>query len=256
MNCPEGGSELLNKPTLSPRERIILPLDFDTLDEAGRWAARLKGHVGLFKVGLELFTAEGPRSVLEVQRIADNRIFLDLKLHDIPETVRRTVAALKPLSDGVQFLTAHAAGSASMLEAAVEAAADKIMILGVSVLTSTGDDDSVDRGYAETVSGRVLELAKKAQTAGCAGVVCSAKEARSVRQACGPDFIVVTPGIRPEWSDVKKDDQRRVTTPAEAVTQGADYVVVGRPVTRADDPVRAADRIAEEIDQALRDRAG
>ena len=229
-----------------------MALDFSSLEEATQAVRLLKNHVGMFKIGLELFVKEGPRAVREIQRIAENGVFLDLKFFDIPETVRRAMAVLKPFSDGIRFITVHAAGGAAMLKAVVEEAGGKNQVLGVTILTST--HGGVGRGQpgTESVEDRVVEFARGAKESGCAGVVCSSGEARSVKEACGQSFIVVTPGIRPGWANVTADDQARVMTPREAISNGADYLVIGRPITRANDPVKAADQIAQEIDEALR----
>lgn len=229
--------------SLSPKDRIILPLDFESLDEATRLTKDLKDHVGLFKIGLALFVKEGPRVIQSIHDIAGDRIFLDLKFHDIPETVRKASEALIAVSQGIRFVTVHTSEGEGAVKAAVGALKGKIRVLGVTILTSLGDEKTVTP---------VLELSRIAKKAGCAGVVCSGHEARAVKQELGKDFIVVTPGIRPRWSTIPGDDQKRVMTPQEAIRNGADYIVVGRPIHTAKDPVEAADKISNEIDGAVR----
>jgi orotidine-5'-phosphate decarboxylase len=226
-----------------PKDRIILPLDVDSLDQATRLVMDLDDHVGLFKIGLALYMKEGPRVIQSIQHIVGNRIFLDLKFHDIPETVRKASKVLVPLSRGIRFVTVHTSEGEIMVKAAVDALKGGTQVLGVTVLTSSGD---------QKTAARVLELSKIAKDAGCAGVVCSGHEAKPVKQELGKDFIVVTPGIRPRWSTIPGDDQKRVMTPQEAIMNGADYIVVGRPIHTAKNPVEAANKITTEIADALR----
>ncbi len=238
-------------PSLSAKGRIIFPLDFDSLNLAIKFVETLRDHVGLFKVGLTLFVKEGPQVLHRIQQIAGNKIFLDLKFHDIPETVRSVSAVISSLSGEVTFITVHTSDGEAMVRAAVEATKDGTRVLGVTVLTSLSDVDLKAAGLRKTVQERVLDLSRIAKSAGCAGVVCSGHEARAVKQELGKDFIVVTPGIRPKWAAVSGDDQRRIMTPGEAILNGADYVVVGRPIYKAQDPVQAAEKIADEIEKAL-----
>lgn len=209
---------------------LIFPLDVPELAPALAWVERLGSEVGLFKVGLELFSAEGPAAVHAVSA-AGGRVFLDAKLHDIPATVAGAARALRPLD--VAMLTVHAQGGKAMLEAAVEAAGERTCVLAVTRLTSL--EASLDE---------VAEAARAARESGCGGVVCSGREAAAVREAVGPELVIVCPGVRPRGSDAA--DQVRVVTPGEAVRAGADYLVVGRPIRDADDPVRAAREIAAE----------
>jgi orotidine-5'-phosphate decarboxylase len=231
---------------MDPRERILVALDTTDVDRAKALALTLKGHVGGIKIGKEFFTAHGPQGVREVA--GDGQpLFLDLKFHDIPNTVAgaiRSALRLKPL-----ILNVHAAGGVAMMKAAAEAAAEagteRPLLIAVTVLTSLGDDDMADIGVGSSAAEQVARLAKLAQASGLDGVVCSPREIELVRQACGADFKTVVPGIRPEWAAA--GDQKRIMTPRQAVDAGADYLVIGRPITGADDPVGAAERIGEEL---------
>jgi len=218
-------------------ERIIFPLDVATLDAALPWVTRLGDAVGVLKIGLELWSAAGPEAVRRVRGASRAGLFLDLKLHDIPATVEGAARALRPL--GPAMLTVHASGGKAMLEAAVRGAGPEFCVLGVTRLTSL-----------EASIGEVTELARLAREAGCGGVVCSGAEARAVRQAVGPELRVICPGVRPAGADA--GDQVRVVTPAGAIEAGADYIVVGRPIRDAADPIAAAAAIADEVAAALR----
>ena len=226
-------------------ERLIVALDVTALDAALALVERLGGAATRFKVGLELFCAEGPRAV-EAVRARGGRVFLDLKLHDIPETVRR--AARAAATSGAELLTVHAGGGAAMLEAAVAGAAEGggARVLAVTVLTSLDLADLAAVGtVAASVEALVVQRALLAQKAGCAGVVASVHEARAVRAAVGPGFLIVTPGVRPAGGE--RADQKRVATAAEAVAAGADAVVVGRPIRDAADPRAAALALLAEL---------
>ncbi len=210
-------------------------------------ARTLCHHVGWLKIGLEAFIAHGPSLVEEVAAVGP-RVFLDLKLHDIPATVRR--AAANCARCGAGMLTVHAGGGRRMLEAAVEGASeasrnDPPRVVAVTVLTSLDGPALDELGLHQSPHDVVLGWARLAQACALAGVVASAREAAAVRRACGGGFLIVTPGIRPGTSD--SDDQRRVLTPAEAIRAGSDILVVGRPVTRAPDPAAAARSIVEEM---------
>jgi len=213
----------------------------------------LDGHVGLFKVGLELFIAEGPDLLREIRNRTDAGIFLDLKLHDIPATVKR--AFLAASAYGPQFVTVHCDEGNGILKDVAQENPGKTRILGVTVLTSLNreklETSGYAREYAEDVSELVLLRASMAKAAGCHGVVCSGLEAARVRKEIGPEMVIVTPGIRPAWTLVDQDDQKRVVTPADAVRNGSDYVVIGRPIRDAASPRDAARRVAEEIASAL-----
>lgn len=220
-------------------ERLAVALDVETLDEAEGLAARLSGHVGVFKVGLELFSAHGPEAVRRIG--THGPVFLDLKLHDIPTTVRRATARLATL--GVDHLTVHASGGPAMVEAAVEGLGEHGTVLAVTVLTSLSAHDLQAVGL-DAVEESVPRLAALATGAGAGGVVCAAPDLAAVRSAVAAGAELVTPGIRPAGAG--DDDQSRVATPARAVRDGATLLVVGRPITRAEDPVAAADAIAGE----------
>lgn len=233
---------------ISPKDRIIFALDVPGVKEAARFASLLKDHVGMFKVGLELFVACGPEVVKAVRENGGRGIFLDLKFHDIPETVRGAMRSASIF--GADLATVHTSGGQAMMKAAVEAAGST-RVLGVTVLTSLSADAFPEAGIDGkfTPSSLVLHRAKSAKAAGCAGIVCSGQEARAVREASGQDFLIVTPGVRSAEDAV--GDQSRVVTPYEAVKNGADYIVVGRPIRKAADPVEAAKRIADEIGKAF-----
>ena len=236
------------------KDYLIFPLDVPTLAEARRYVDILSDSVGLFKIGLELWARTGPDIVHAIQNASGGAgIFLDLKLHDIPETVRRTMAIIADL--GVAFTTVHCGDSKNMLQAAVEGAGGKIDILGVTVLTSIDTDDLQTMGYADTYvqdMGRlVLKRASMAKDAGFAGVICSGQETGLIKKHLGKDFLAVTPGIRPDWESAKSQDQKRVLTPARAIANGSDYLVIGRPIRDAVDPKSAADKIIQEITSVL-----
>ena len=238
---------------LPPEERIIFALDVPALDEAVRYARLLKDHVGLFKVGLELFVAGGPRVVKMVKEESSKGVFLDLKFHDIPATVRGACLSASRL--GAEFMTVHCEGARGIREAL--GGLTGVKILGVTVLTSLSEEDFLDMGIDpgfRTTSELVLHRAGVAKEAGLAGVVCSGLEAEAVKKRFGPDFTVVVPGIRLEKYKKGADDQKRVVTPYEAIKGGADYIVVGRPIKNAPDPRKTAEEIAREIEEALQDR--
>ncbi len=238
---------LKKQPSLPAKDRLIFPLDYATLREAEQAVSTLKDHVGIFKVGLELFVTAGPAVLEGISGGTDCRIFLDLKFHDIPHTAR--AAARAALSGGLAFMTVHASGGKRLMEAAVEAAEGRAKILAVTVLTSLTREDLRRDGFERDldVMGLVLRRATLAKEAGCAGVVCSGAEVRAVKDRIGSEFLAVVPGIRPEWAPVAEDDQRRIVTVGEAIRNGADYLVVGRPIRSARDPAKAAARIVEEI---------
>jgi orotidine-5'-phosphate decarboxylase len=232
------------------RAKIVFPLDFSDPAEAAAFAGRLDGHVGLFKVGLELFVTAGP-AVLDALP-GKTGVFLDLKFHDIPATVRS--AARAAAARGVRYVSVHAAGGRKMLEAAVEGAGERTGVLAVTALTSLSREDLTTLGLRDDLTAPeklVMHRADQAREAGCAGIVCSGQEVGAVKARFGGDFIALVPGVRPQWGDVPRDDQSRVTTPAEAVGLGADYLVVGRPIRLAPDPPGAAERVAEEMASAL-----
>ncbi len=233
---------------------IAVALDVPTLDEAVGLAAVLQGEVAVCKVGLELFGAHGPDGVRRIGEHAP--VFLDLKLHDIPTTVRRAARVLGRL--GVAMATIHASGGAAMVAAAVEGLAaghddagletDPPIALAVTVLTSMTDEDLASVG-APPAAHQVPALASLAVEAGAQGLVCAPTDVTAVRGAVGPDVTLVTPGVRPSWA--ASNDQARVATPAEARAAGADLLVIGRPITRSDDPAGAARRIGDELRAAV-----
>ena len=221
----------------------------DRLGPAVLLARRLRGAAGLLKVGSQLFTAEGPKAVEKIASLGFG-LFLDLKFHDIPNTVAGGVAAAAELP-GVRLLTLHTLGGPEMMRAAAEAVAGKKRrpaLLGVTILTSHDAATLRSVGISGTPASRGLALAKLAKRSGLDGVVASAHEARAIRRACGPKFLIVVPGVRPASASV--NDQSRVATPAEAIRAGADYLVIGRPITGAADPRQAALAIGEEIASA------
>lgn len=222
---------------MTPSNRLVVALDVPTLDEARDLAAALEGHVGWFKVGLELFTAHGPAAVEAIRGFGP--VFLDIKLHDIPTTVERAARRVADL--GVGLLTVHAGGGETMVRAAVDGLGDAGRILAVTVLTSTSDDD-LAAVNAPVAAKQVPHLARLAVGAGAPGLVCAPRDLVAVRDTVGSEVLLVTPGIRPAGSG--DDDHARAATPANAVRDGADLLVVGRPITRADDPVAAAQAIA------------
>jgi orotidine-5'-phosphate decarboxylase len=228
--------------------RIIVALDFPDAKGAIAFAQRLDPKQCRVKVGKELYTAAGPALVDELQR-AGFGVFLDLKFHDIPNTVAGACAAAARL--GVWMMNVHALGGRAMMEAAREAvikAGRKPKLLAVTLLTSMGPSDLADVGMGGTPQEAVARLARLAQASGLDGVVCSAQEAAALRRQCGRDFLLVTPGIRP--AEAGRDDQQRVATPRAAVTAGADYLVIGRPITHAPDPLAALRAIRGEITKA------
>jgi orotidine-5'-phosphate decarboxylase len=240
-------------PARPAHDYIVFPLDVPTIAEARPLVAALAGAVGMFKIGLELFVREGPAVVDSVRKEGAARIFLDLKLHDIPATVERAMRAVAALR--VDFVTVHCGEAAAMLAAAVRGAGGRVAVLGVTVLTSVGLEDLQGAGFSADIiaspQGLVLARAAMAAEAGCAGVVCSGQELEPLKQRFGRQLLTVVPGIRPTGLRPAADDQRRVATPAEAIRRGADYLVIGRPIRDSPDPRHAAAAIAEEIASAL-----
>ena len=235
---------------MKPEERLIVALDVAELESARRLVQRLSPLVTHFKIGSELFTACGPAAVEMVQK-AGGRVFLDLKFHDIPNTAARAARAATRL--GVWMVNAHVHGGSTMLRETVAAVHEEArkasrptpLVVGVTVLTSMGEKDLVDLGIRKTVKDQVLYLAQLAQKAGLDGLVASAQETKVLRFACGPEFLLVTPGIRPAGADW--GDQQRVETPSVALKNGASYLVVGRPIAEAADPAASAQAIVQEM---------
>ena len=233
------------QPNLTPRDRMIVALDVPSVEAAEAMIARLGDSVSFYKIGYQLGYAGG---LPLVRKLADagKKVFLDLKLHDIGNTVARGVESVAKL--GATFLTVHA--YPQTMAAAVEGrAGSDLQILAVTVLTSYGEDDVQAAGYRLGVSDLVAARAQQAQALGIDGIVCSPEEAANLRKLIGPQMSLVTPGVRPAGSDLA--DQKRIMTPARAIREGSDYLVVGRPVMNANDPKAAADAIVAEITAAL-----
>lgn len=233
------------------REKVIFALDIDRVSEVDRWAELLAGHVGMFKIGKQLFTAGGPATVERV-RARGIDVFLDLKYHDIPNTV--AMAGIEATRLGAKLFNVHALGGYDMMAKTAEevrktAKSQGTKILAVTILTSSTEQTLRDVGIDRSVSEMVVRLAMLAKKAGIDGVVASPQEVGIIREACGSDFLVVTPGVRPAAAAV--DDQKRIMTPGEAVAAGADYLVIGRPISAAPDPVVACQAIIDEIAEVL-----
>lgn len=235
--------------------KVCVALDIPCLREALRLAETLRGVSGYFKVGLELYSSAGPAAVESLVSDGHN-VILDLKLLDIPNTVARAVKQLSSL--GVSFLTLHASGGPDMICAAREAAesvssrpSERVKLLAVTVLTST-TESSLHKifGVKKSLRETVLDLALLSKDSGADGVVASAREVHSIKRVCGKEFLVATPGIRPQ--EHKKDDQKRIATPARAVSAGSDILIIGRPITQAEDPRAAALKIIREIESAVK----
>ena len=228
-----------------PRQRLIVALDVSSASAAQKIVAAVGDSASCYKVGMQLYTAEGPAGVRDLVA-SGRRVFLDLKYHDIPNTVAAAVCQAAGL--GVSMLTIHASGGGKMIRAATEAAATRnaaLMVLGVTVLTSLDDNDLDKLGVHGRVQDQVLRLAALALADGCHGVVASAREASALRSRLEGDFAIVTPGVRPAGTG--PDDQSRVVTPAEAIAAGATHIVVGRPITGAADPAAEARAILSQI---------
>ncbi|MEI7644226.1 MAG: orotidine-5'-phosphate decarboxylase [Chloroflexales bacterium] len=241
-------------PSLAPHERILAALDVPDLASALGLVAQLRDHVGGFKVGLELCTAVGVPQVVQAVAAAGGAVFLDLKLSDIPNTVAGAVRSVCALGPAVRMLTLHCHGGAAMLRAAVETAraagGQRPLLLGVTVMTSL--DEAALRDELDVSVGltdHVVHMARMAQACGVDGVVASPHEVAAIRAVCGPNLLIVTPGVRPAWAS--SGDQRRVMRPAEALRVGSDYLVIGRPLTappaEVGGPAAAAIRIATEV---------
>ena len=233
----------MNKVFLNP---IILAVDTSSLEEAKSLALKLKDHIGGIKIGMEFFNSFGPEGIRVIQKF-NIPIFLDLKLHDIPATVYKTVSTLLALNPAI--INVHASGGSEMMRAASRARKDSnnknTKIIAVTMLTSLDDNDLKEVGFSITSNELVLSLAKLAKDSGLDGIVCSAKEISTIRKAIGKDFLLVVPGIRPE--DNKLNDQKRTMTPKGAISEGADLLVIGRPITQSDDQVSALMNILEQI---------
>jgi len=235
------------------KDYIVFPLDVPSVKTTQDYVELLSESVGMFKVGLELFIRSGPGIIDFIKASGTAKVFLDLKLHDIPATVLRAMERIADL--GVAFATVHCGETPRMLEAAVEGARGRVGVLGVTVLTSVASEDIKASGFREMfyddVGRLVVKRAAMAKAAGCTGIVCSGLEVKIIKEHLGRDFIAVTPGIRPEWDVTGNHDQRRITTPGRAVSDGSDYLVIGRPIRDAKDPKAAAVRIAQEIETVI-----
>ena len=224
---------------MQPRDRLVVALDVSAREEILRLVDDLHDVVGMFKIGLQAFIANGPSIVREVVA-RDARVFLDLKIHDIPNTAQHAIAEAAAL--GATIATVHASGGEAMLRVCAH---DSLLVLGVTVLTSLDDAELQRIGFSGSALDNAVRLARLAQRAGLRGVVSSPREIAAIRDACGRGFVILTPGIRPRDADA--GDQRRTMTPREAIDAGADYIVVGRPITSAADPRSAAQKIVEEM---------
>jgi orotidine-5'-phosphate decarboxylase len=241
-------------PTISTRDRVIVALDFPNQSQALALVSSLSGVASIYKIGLQLYTAAGPEIVHAVAKTGAG-IFLDLKLHDIPNTVGKAVAAAGEL--GVQMLTVHLSGGRAMLEAAVAAKPRNLLggtrppgallLLGVTVLTSSTAETLHETGVDSGVDEQVMRLGELGKNSKIDGLITSPHEVAKLRQKLGDDITLVTPGVRPAWAEA--NDQKRFTTPKEALKNGADYLVVGRPITAAKNPREAMERLLSEITQ-------
>lgn len=242
----------MTAPTQNLRNPVFCAVDTSDVGKATDLAAKVADTVGGLKLGLEFYSANGPKGVQQVQKASDLPLFLDLKFHDIPNTVagavRSAAAAVKPY-----MMTLMACGGKAMMQAACKAATDvahelivpRPLLLAVTVLTSFDENDLLETGVSGTVGDQVRRLAELAKLSGIDGIVCSPLEVEQLRRDLGPGIKLVTPGVRPTWSE--SNDQKRVMTPVDAVTAGADYLVIGRPISAAPDPAAAAQRIALEL---------
>ena len=235
------------------RHKICLALDVDTIQEAEDLVKRLSPWVGLFKVGAHLFAGGNGKKIINAIHSSGADVFLDLKYHDIPNTVANAARVVTRM--GVSMFNLHASGGAKMMQTVAEAVSDeailcgvkKPIVLGVTLLTSISQQELSDELLVNvTINDYIEHLAKLAQQSGLGGIVCSPREISLVRKACGDSFVIVTPGIRPTWA-VAKDDQTRVTTPKEAIDAGTNYIVVGRPIIKAKNPEAAAKALLNEI---------
>lgn len=224
---------------MQPADRLVIALDVSTRDDILGLVDELHGVAGMFKIGLQAFIANGPSIVREIVARGE-RVFLDLKIHDIPNTAQHAIIEASDL--GASIATVHTAGGEAMLRAC---ASDKLLVLGVTILTSLDDAELQRIGLTGSTLDNAVRLARLAKSAGLRGVVASPHEIAPIREACGDGFVILTPGIRPSGSDA--GDQRRTMTPREAIAAGADYIVVGRPITQAAARRAAAERIVEEM---------
>jgi len=232
----------MNSTPLTARDRIIVALDFPSQAKALALVSALSDSVSIYKIGLQLYTVAGP-AIVQAVAATGAKIFLDLKLHDIPNTVAKTVTAAGDL--GAAMLTVHLSGGSAMLQAAVESKPPQLSLLGVTVLTSATQETLSETGVGTELADQVMRLADLGKKSGCDGLITSPREVGALRQRLGPNILLVCPGVRPAWAAA--DDQKRFTTPREAVEAGADYLVIGRPITAAADPRGAVERIVTEL---------
>ena len=234
----------MNSPSssISLRDRLIVALDFPTEAKALALVSVLSGSVSIYKIGLQLYTAEGP-GIVRAVAATGAKIFLDLKLHDIPNTVAQAVAAAGEL--GVQMLTVHLSGGRAMLEAARKARPPELSLLGVTVLTSATPETLNETGVNSGIEEQVLRLAQLGHDCGIDGLITSPHEVPTLRKQLGNQIKLITPGVRPTWAAA--NDQKRFTTPAQALKNGSDYLVIGRPITADPDPGAAVARLLEEM---------
>lgn len=237
-------------------KRIIIALDVGHKEDAFRLVKQLE-QAEIFKIGLRLFVAEGPLLFSKMKSLR-KKIFLDLKLHDIPNTVAEAVKA--GVRHGVHMMTLHASGGREMLARAVQAAANeaekektaKPLLLAVTILTSLKDTELKEIGMTENVEAQVLRLAELARKEGMDGIICSPREIEIIRREIGEDFIIIVPGIRPAWAAAH--DQKRIMTPSQAIQKGANYMVIGRPILEASSPQKAFSKILEELNRSVDNR--
>lgn len=235
---------------MEAKERLIVALDVDTKEEVEYLVQELKDEIGMFKVGLQLYSSMG-NEIIQYIKNQGGKIFLDLKLHDIPNTVSETVRVLTKV--GVNMMNVHSQGGLAMMKLAKETSLktakdegiEAPLLIAVTILTSLGDEEVAKIGYGKSASSMVEHLGLLTKEAGLDGVVCSPLEAGIIRQTCGPEFITVTPGVRPLGGVI--GDQKRITTPSKAIAGGSTYIVVGRPITKANNVKEAARSIVEEM---------
>ncbi len=236
---------------INSKDRLIFALDVPDKNAAQHLVKQLDDSVGCFKVGLQLFVQEGTDILKLIKDHSTADIFLDLKLHDIPATVRGALKSARKL--GARYITIHSTEGEDILETSKVVSDSGLEVLAVTLLTSMRGEQLGNLGFEKNtkICEVVLDRATRAQQAGCAGVICSGEEIIPVKQKCGGNFKVVVPGIRPEWSQISSDDQGRISTPGKAIKTGADLIVVGRPIRDAEDPRDAARKIVSEIDQCI-----
>jgi orotidine-5'-phosphate decarboxylase len=233
----------MNSRSITVRDKIIVALDVPRKEAALDLVRQLAGQISFFKIGLQLYTAEGPEIVRAVLGIGA-KVVLDLKLHDIPNTVARAVESAAGL--GVQMLTVHLSGGGAMIRAAVSACSGDLLLLGVTLLTSANEQTLREIGIPDKIDDHVLRLAKLGVSAGIGGLVASPREATMLRAEFGNEIKIVTPGVRPTWAEAV--DQKRLMTPREALEAGADYLVIGRPIMAHPNPLEAVAKILGEIE--------